>query len=350
MRRALALARRGWGKTAPNPMVGAVVVRDGAIVGEGYHAHLGEAHAEVRALEASGARARGATAFISLEPCNHHGKTPPCTDALIAAGVRRVVAATRDPGPVAGGGAERLRSSGIVVDIGLEEPEARELNAPFFFAASGAPRPWVTLKLAVSLDGAVAGPAGAPRWLTGEPARRHVHHLRAQADAIAVGIGTAIADDPALTVRHGRRPRVAPVRVVFDRTARLPLSSQLVKTARRVSTLVIAEQPDEGRADALGEKGVAIALATGLGDALRLLHDRGVRSLLVEGGAALAGSLLAAGLVDRLIIFQAPVLVGQGGLPAIGGASRTDRLRIVERREFGDDVMTIYAVSELPLW
>jgi diaminohydroxyphosphoribosylaminopyrimidine deaminase/5-amino-6-(5-phosphoribosylamino)uracil reductase len=351
MRRALALARRGWGQTAPNPMVGAVVVRDGIVVGEGFHAKFGEAHAEVRALEAAGARAKGATVFVSLEPCNHQGKTPPCVDALIAAGVRRLVAATHDPSTTAGGGAERLRAAGIAVEVGLEVgldvAEALELNAPFYFAASPARRPWVTLKLAVSLDGAIAGPAGAPRWLTGETARRHVHRLRAQSDAIAVGIGTAIADDPALTVRHGRRPRIAPLRVVLDRSARLPLTARLVKTARRVPTLVLAEWPDDARAAALRSKGVEVARADGLGGAMEALRERGVRSLFVEGGAALSGALLTAGLVDRLIIFQAPVLLGPGGLPAFGGAPTTDRLRIIERREFGDDLMTVYALSEV---
>ena len=347
MRRSLALARRGWGQTAPNPMVGAVVVRDGLVVGEGFHARFGEPHAEVRALEAAGARAEDAAMFVSLEPCNHHGKTPPCTDALIAAGVRRVVAATRDPGTTAGGGAERLRAAGITVEVGLEEADARELNAPLFFAASPARRPWVTLKLAVSLDGAIAGPPGAPRWLTGDAARRHVHRLRAQTDAIAVGIGTAIADDPALTVRFGKRPRVAPVRVVFDRSTRLPLTARLVKTARRVPTLVLAERPDDARANALRSKGVEVARADGLSGAMEVLRERGVRSLFVEGGAGLAAALLAEGLVDRLIIFQAPVLVGAGGLSAFGSAPMTDRLRVIERREFGDDLMSVYALSEL---
>ena len=348
MRRALALARRGWGQTAPNPMVGAVVVRDGAIVGEGFHARFGEPHAEVRALESAGARARGADLFVTLEPCDHHGKTPPCSEALIAAGVRRVVAATRDPGAVSGGGAERLRAAGIPVEVGLEEGDARELNAPFFFAATDARRPWTTLKLAVSLDGAIAGAIGAPRWLTGEVARRQVHRLRAGADAVAVGIGTVLADDPALTVRHGRRPRVPPTRVVFDRSARVPLTSRLVRTARRVPTLVLAEHPDAERSAALGAKGVQVERADGLPGALEALHRRGVRSLFVEGGAGIAGALLAAGVVDRLIIFQAPVLVGPGALPAWGDAPATDRLRVIGRHEFGDDLMTVYAVNELP--
>jgi diaminohydroxyphosphoribosylaminopyrimidine deaminase/5-amino-6-(5-phosphoribosylamino)uracil reductase len=345
MRRALALAERGWGQTAPNPMVGAVVVRDGVVVGKGFHARFGEAHAEIVALAEAGERARGATVCVTLEPCNHHGKTPPCVDALIAAGVKRVIAAVRDPGRESGGGAERLRAAGIDVEFGVEEAAARELNAPFFFAASGATRPWVTLKLAVSLDGAIAGAPGGPRWLTGESARKYVHRLRAQSDAVAVGIGTALADDPQLTVRQGKRPRVAPLRVVFDRSARLPLNSRLVKTARRVQSLVMTDQADAAAARALEAKGVLVESAPDMLAKLELLHRRGVRSLLVEGGAILAGALLGAKAVDRLIIFQAPVLLGAGSLPAFSGVGGMERFTVIERREFGADLMTVFATD-----
>src|SRR4051812_28976138 len=202
MRRALDLARRGWGQTAPNPMVGAVVVRDGEVVGEGYHARFGEEHAEVAALREAGDRARGATLFVTLEPCAHHGKTPPCADAVIAAGVKRVLMAIADPNPQAAGGAERLRAAGVDVDVGMEASEARELNAAFLHAFTSN-RPWLILKLATSLDGAIADGARqhgtAGRWLTGEEARRDVHHMRAGVDAVAVGVGTVIADDPMLT-------------------------------------------------------------------------------------------------------------------------------------------------------
>ena len=348
MRRALALAERGWGQTAPNPMVGAVVVRDGVAVGKGFHAKFGEAHAEVAALADAGERARGATVFVTLEPCNHHGKTPPCVDALIAAGVKRVVAAVPDPGRESAGGAERLRAAGIDVDFGVGAAAARELNAPFFFAASGAVRPWVTLKLAVSLDGAIAGApdaAGSPRWLTGEAARKHVHRLRAQSDAIAVGIGTVLADDPLLTVRSGRRPRVAPLRVVFDRSARLPLGSRLVKTARRVPVLVMADQADAAAARALEAKGVTVESAPDITSKLEVLRRRGVRSLLVEGGSILSGALLAAKAVDRLVIFQAPVLLGAGALPAFAGVNEIERLMVIERKEFGADLMTVFSMN-----
>jgi diaminohydroxyphosphoribosylaminopyrimidine deaminase/5-amino-6-(5-phosphoribosylamino)uracil reductase len=344
MRRALALARRGWGQTAPNPMVGAVVVRDGAVVGAGFHARFGEAHAEAAALAAAGDAARESTVYVTLEPCNHHGKTPPCTEALIAAGVKRVVAATRDPNPEAKGGAERLRAAGIEVDFGVEADAASELNAPFIFAATGSTRPWVTIKLALSLDGAIADAGRGQRWLTGDKARREVHRLRAGHDAVAVGIGTALADNPQLTVRQGKRPRTAPLRVVFDREARLPVKSKLVESARRTPTLLIVGHPDQVRAAALTAKGVQVESVAGLGPALQLLRAKGVQSLLVEGGAGLAGAFLEAGLADRLIIFQAPVLLGAGALPAFGTAPDLGRLRLVERKEFDDDLMSMYAL------
>ena len=347
MRRALALARRGWGRTAPNPMVGAVLVRDGLLVGEGYHAGYGEPHAESTALAEAGDRARGATAYVTLEPCNHQGKTPPCVDALIAAGIRRVVCATRDPNAVAGGGSERLGAAGIEVAFGVGEPEARELNAPFFFAAAGAKRPWLTLKLAVSVDGAIADAGLERRWLTGEASRSHVHRLRAGSDAVAVGIGTVLADDPALTVRHGRRPRVAPLRIVFDNTARLPLDSRLAKSARRTPVLVLGNAAPPASVEALRKKGVTVEAADGIAGAMQVLHARGVRSLLVEGGAGLAGALLGASVVDRLIIIQAPVVLGPGALAAFGSAPPIERLRVVDRRELGDDLVTAYAVREL---
>lgn len=344
MRRALALARRGWGHTAPNPLVGAVVVRDGHIVGEGFHARFGEAHAEVEALRDAGEEARGATVFVTLEPCNHTGKTGPCTDALIAAGIRRVVVAVSDPNAVAGGGAERMRAAGIEVEFGMEAEGARDLNAPFLFAARGASRPWVTLKLALSLDGAIADSTRAQRWLTGEAARRHVHRIRAAHDAVGVGIGTVLADDPLLTVRHGRRPRVPTTRIVFDREARLPPTSKLASSAHRAPVIVMAERPDRERAAALSWAGVTVHRTEGLADALQIAAKQGVKSLLVEGGAAVASALLQHNLVDRLIIFQSPVMLGRGALPAFADVPPIERLRVVERRVFGDDVMTEYAL------
>jgi diaminohydroxyphosphoribosylaminopyrimidine deaminase/5-amino-6-(5-phosphoribosylamino)uracil reductase len=347
MRRALALAERGWGRTAPNPMVGAVVVRDGVVVGEGWHAEYGGPHAEVEALRAAGELARGATVYVTLEPCNHHGKTPPCTEALLAAGVSRVVVACADPHPVARGGADRLRDAGVEVTVGVEEAAARELNASFLHALAS-DRPFVRLKLALSLDGAIADHTRRPGWLTGEAARHEVHRLRADADAIAVGIGTVLADDPELTVRHGPAPRVTPMRVVFDGSARLPADSRLARSARDVPVLLVSRTPDPERAAALEKLGVTRIQAATPRDALLALRERGVRSLLVEGGAKLAAALVEGALVDRLVIFRAPLVLGAGSLNAFGTAAavraaEAPRWRLVESRRFGDDEMTVYA-------
>jgi diaminohydroxyphosphoribosylaminopyrimidine deaminase / 5-amino-6-(5-phosphoribosylamino)uracil reductase len=347
MRRALELARMGWGQTAPNPMVGAVVVRNGEIVGEGYHTRFGEVHAEIEALRDAGERAAGATVYVTLEPCAHTGKTPPCADALIAARVARVVIAARDPNPLAAGGAERLRDAGIAVTTGVVESEARELNAPFF-QGFNEKRPWVTVKLAVSLDAALADATGRSRWITGEESRRLVHEMRAGSDAIGVGIGTVLADDPSLTVRDAPAPRVAPLRVVFDRAARLPATSVLATTARAIPTLVVAHSPPAPRIAALGALGVRVIEATSLRVALDALGDAGVRSLLVEGGARLAGALIGAGMVDRLVIFQGSAIFGAGALGAFAfvpptEVERAPRWRVLERREVGTDTMTVYA-------
>jgi diaminohydroxyphosphoribosylaminopyrimidine deaminase/5-amino-6-(5-phosphoribosylamino)uracil reductase len=347
MRRALALAERGWGQTAPNPMVGAVVVRDGVAVGEGWHTRYGEAHAEVEALRSAGERARGATLYITLEPCNHQGRTPPCTDAILAAGVRRVVVATADPNPVAQGGAARLRGEGVQVVLGVEEAAARELNAPFFHSLTS-DRPFVRVKVALSLDGALADVTRKPGWLTGPESRREVHRLRAGADAIAVGIGTALADDPLLTVRAFTAPRVPPTRVVFDTSARLPVTSKLVQSAREAPLLVVCWAPDPAHAAALEHAGVELLHAGTLPHALRALRGRGIHSLLVEGGAGLLSSLVQEALVDRLVIFRAPVILGGGALGAFGAVpaatiDEAPRWRIVQTARFGDDEMTVYA-------
>jgi diaminohydroxyphosphoribosylaminopyrimidine deaminase/5-amino-6-(5-phosphoribosylamino)uracil reductase len=351
MRRALTLAKKGWGQTAPNPMVGAVVVKDNVVVGEGYHSRYGEAHAEVEALRAAGERARGSTVYVSLEPCNHFGKTPPCVDALIAAGVARVVVATRDPSPTAAGGAERLRAAGINVTFDVEASAARELNAPFFHALVS-DRPWVTLKLAVSMDGALADAGRGPAWLTGKKARREVHRLRAGTDAIAVGLGTVRTDNPELTVRDAPPPRVPPARVVFTRRGQLPIASVLARTATEVPTITVAESVDLAHARRLMALGVEVIAATSIEEAMRALRQRGFRSLLVEGGAMITGALLGANVVDRLIIFQAPVLLGAGSLPAFENAppmaaSGARRYPIVRRAELDDDLMTVYALHPI---
>jgi diaminohydroxyphosphoribosylaminopyrimidine deaminase/5-amino-6-(5-phosphoribosylamino)uracil reductase len=351
VRRALTLAKKGWGQTAPNPMVGAVVVKDDVVVGEGYHARFGEPHAEIEALRAAGERARGATVYVSLEPCNHFGKTPPCVDALIAAGVSRVVAATRDPSLPAGGGAERLRAAGIDVTFDVEADAARELNAPFFHAVTS-DRPWVSVKLALSIDGAIADAGRGPAWLTSKKARREVHRLRAGSDAVAVGLGTVRSDNPELTVRDAPPPRVPPARVVFTRTGQLPLASALARTASEIPTIVVAESVDLSHARRLIALGVDVVAATSLEEAMRALRQRGIRSLLVEGGAVITGAVLGAHLVDRLIIFQAPVLLGAGSLPGFENAptmaaSGARRFPVVRRLELDDDLMTVYALHPI---
>jgi len=351
MRRALSLAERGWGQTAPNPMVGAVVVRDGVVVGEGWHTRYGAPHAEIDALRAAGDAARGATMYVTLEPCNHHGQTPPCSEALLATGVSRVVAATADPNPVAQGGAEWLREQGVQVLVGIEEPAARELNAPFFHAHASS-RSFVQLKLALSLDGALTDHTRQRGWLTREEARREVHRLRAGADGIAVGIGTVRADDPLLTVRDvAAPPRVPPARIVFDTSARLPLTSKLVQTAREQPTIVVCWAPDPAHAAALEHAGVTLVHAASLADALVALRVAGIRTLLVEGGAGLASSFLQEALVDRLIIFRAPLILGGGALNAFAGLppvtlGEARRWRVIDARRFGDDEMTVYAPPE----
>ncbi|MEO7520192.1 MAG: bifunctional diaminohydroxyphosphoribosylaminopyrimidine deaminase/5-amino-6-(5-phosphoribosylamino)uracil reductase RibD [Gemmatimonas sp.] len=346
MRRALELAHRGSGWVAPNPKVGAVLARDGEIIAEGWHAQFGHEHAEAMALRLAGHAARGSTMYVTLEPCDHQGKTPPCSVALIEAGVARVVYASDDPNPVARGGAARLRAAGVSVSAGMLRESANEANAPFLFAAHGASRPFVTLKLAVSIDGAIVDATRQRSWLTGSEARAAVHALRADADAVAVGIDTVIADDAELTVRDARAPRVAPVRVVFDRRARLPLSSALVKTATAPPVVVLTDGSNPEREGALEATGVVVLRADGFDRALAALHTRGIRHLLVEGGAGIASALVAKGLVDRLITFQAPVILGQGALaafaflpPAPGGPRR---MHVVTRRELGHDLMTVY--------
>lgn len=345
MDEALALARKGWGQTAPNPMVGAVVYNGDKKVGEGFHSRFGEAHAEVVALEAAGERAKGSTLYVTLEPCSHHGKTPPCTGAIVKAGVARVVAAVRDPNPSAKGGLEILIAKGIPVKVGVREREARELNAAFFYALSS-DRPWVTLKLALSLDGALSGAGRAGGWLTGNESLEMVHRMRAASDAIAVGVSTAIADDPRLTARIEPPPRVPPVRVVFDRRARLSAQGNLARTAREVPTLVVTASDTRLPAD-LEQLGVEQIRSDDMSDALRKLRARGILSLMVEGGAGLAASFLAGDYVDRLVIFRAPIILGEGALGAFSGIASQEidhapRFSLLETKRLGNDVMSVY--------
>jgi diaminohydroxyphosphoribosylaminopyrimidine deaminase / 5-amino-6-(5-phosphoribosylamino)uracil reductase len=347
MTRALELAWRGWGRVQPNPLVGAVVLAGGEVVAQGWHAEFGERHAESVALAAAGEQARGATMVCTLEPCNHQGKQPPCTEALLAAGVRRVVAAIADPNPVAGGGAARLRAAGVDVELGLLAGEATAQNAIFLHTQRDRSRPYVALKLATTIDGRIADANGHSRWLSAQPARDFVQWLRAGFDAVAVGGVTARADDPSLTVRGPLVPRVAPRRIVFAADGDVPPSLRLVRTARETPTMVVASalaKPE--RLAPLEAAGVGLVRARGLVEALRVLRDDGVTSLLVEGGGRLAGALLAEGLVDRYYWVQTPLWLGVSAVPAVAGLPTTPldeaaRWRVSDRRALGDDTLLV---------
>ncbi len=319
---AAALAKGRAGRPSPNPHVGAVIVKDGVVVGKAYHERAGGEHAELNALKLAGERARGSTVYVTLEPCNHHGRTPPCTEALISAGVSRVVIGIRDPNPhVQGGGIEALRTAGIDVLVGVLEEEAKALIAAWTKHVTRG-LPYVSLKLALSLDGRIATRSGASKWVTGPDARAKVHSLRSAHDAVAVGIGTAIADDPRLTVRDS--PGTSPIRVVFDTKLRLPLNSLLVQTAPQLPLVVICSGEAASTANEvlLTANGAVVLRAPESAEgridvesALRLLADRGVVTLMVEGGAELAGSFLAGRLADELHAFIAPSLFGPRGRP-----------------------------------
>jgi diaminohydroxyphosphoribosylaminopyrimidine deaminase/5-amino-6-(5-phosphoribosylamino)uracil reductase len=340
MRRALRLAARGAGRTSPNPMVGAVVVKDGEAAGEGFHPRAGEAHGEIVALERAGDRARGATLYLNLEPCSHQGRTPPCVPRVVAAGVRRVVAAMRDPDPrVDGRGFRELRAASIELETGVLEDEARRLNEGFVSRVTRG-RPFVLLKLATTVDGRVA--VEGRRYLSGKAALREVHRLRDRYDAVMVGVGTVLADDPELTVREvkGRDP----LRVVLDAEARTPVAARVVRAGDPQRTIVfVARDADQRRVKRLRDAGVPLATlprsAEGLDVAagLRWLADHGVNTVLSEGGPHVATSLLRAGLVDRLQLIVAPV-AGGAGPHALDGVGPLD-LRSVRARRLGSDVV-----------
>ncbi|MDF1523307.1 MAG: bifunctional diaminohydroxyphosphoribosylaminopyrimidine deaminase/5-amino-6-(5-phosphoribosylamino)uracil reductase RibD [Trueperaceae bacterium] len=366
MRQALALAERGRGTTHPNPMVGCVLVQGGTVVGEGWHARVGEAHAEVLALATAGDRARGATAYVTLEPCSHHGRTPPCADALIAAGVARVVMATRDPDPrVAGTGLARLRAAGIDVDEGVLREEAEALNAAYLVHRREG-RPWVRYKTAMTLDGKIATRTGRSRWITGPDARALVHVWRHQADAVAVGVSTLLQDDPALTTRlagdaaPGRTPR----KVVFDGVARTPVTARAFEPgpdgAPARVTVVVGPEAPPARVAALEERGAQVVRAParqGRPDvvaALRALAADGVVELLLEGGGTLAWSFLEAGAIDRVAWFVAPKLIGgRGASPLAGlgvaGMDEAVALQAWDVRRLGEDLLVEGDVAARPL-
>ena len=322
MRRAIEMAERGRGHVEPNPLVGAVIVRAGQIVGEGWHQKFGAAHAEINALEQAGDAARGADLYVTLEPCCHHGKTPPCTDAVIKAGIARVFAALTDPFPqVAGKGADRLRAAGILVEFGLCAPLAHRQNAPYM-KLLGTGRPYIHAKWAMSLDGKIATRTGDSKWISNEASRRRVHELRGRMDGILVGIGTALADDPLLTARPPG-PRTA-CRVILDSKAKLPTTAQLVRTAAQVPTLIVTCAAQASALQAAGCEILALpGDANGRPDLMTLLDELGRRrwtNLLVEGGAAVLGSFFALDAIDEIHAFIAPkVIGGDGAKSPIGG-------------------------------
>jgi diaminohydroxyphosphoribosylaminopyrimidine deaminase/5-amino-6-(5-phosphoribosylamino)uracil reductase len=324
MRSALALGRRGIGTTWPNPSVGCVVVNNGRVVGRAVTAPGGRPHAEPAALAMAGTAGRGAIVYVTLEPCCHWGRTPPCTDALIDAGVARVVIATRDPDPrVDGAGAARLRAAGIAVDEGVLREEADELVSGFR-ARVRVGRPLVTLKLASTLDGRIATRSGESRWITGEAARRAAHALRGRHDAVMVGVGTVLADDPALTCRLSGYRANPGVRVVADSHLRTPLTAALIVTAAQAPTwMLIRDGTDRDRRHAFEDLGAVLIEVAGAeagvdpAAALNALGDAGLTRVLVEGGAQLAASLLRAGLVDRIAWFHAPAVMGGDAWPAV---------------------------------
>ena len=342
MARALRLAERGLYTTQPNPRVGCVIAHGADVVGEGWHARAGEPHAEVFALGEAGERTRGATAFVTLEPCAHFGKTPPCADALIAAKIGRVVAACEDPNPrVAGGGFAKLRDAGIAVETGLMRDAARELNRGFLSRLERK-RPWVRVKLASSLDGRTALSNGESKWITGESARADVQRWRARSSAILTAIGTAIADNPRLTVRLDT-PFIAPLRVVLDRQLRIAHDSHLLDGS--VPTLIVhgrdAKPDDRFRK----VERAAVPLIDGrldLNALMTLLADRGVNELQVEAGPKFCGSLFGGDFVDELLLYTAPVLLGDTArplltLPEFASMSAAPRWKIAERRQIGED-------------
>ncbi len=349
MRRALALAARGWARTRPNPMVGAVVVGEHGVVGEGWHAEYGGPHAEVSALDAAGQHARGATLYVTLEPCNHHGRTPPCTDAVLRAGVARVVIAATDPNPVARGGIERLRAAGIEVTTGVEADAARALNAAFFHHHERQTT-FTALKLAMSLDGRLSARAGERTAVTGPAAQAAVHALRAGFDAILVGAGTARADDPLLTARGEPEPHTQPLRVVVDTRASLSLESRLVRTARETPVVLYCTDAAPASAvDALVAAGVRVqrvparAGRVDLRAVLASLYEQDVHALLCEGGGELAAELLALDLVERLHLFVAPRFLGAAGTPAFAlDTPPGGQWRLVQQRAHEDDVELVY--------
>ena len=368
MAQALRLAERGLYTTSPNPRVGCVLVRDGKVVGEGWHERAGESHAEAVALRLAGEAARGATAYVTLEPCSHQGRTPPCADALIAAGVTRVVAAVQDPSPqVAGQGLAKLRAAGIEVECGVMEAAARELNVGFF-ARMTRGTPWLRSKIAMSLDGRTALANGVSQWITGEPARLDVQHWRARSCAILTGIGSVLADDPQLNVRDINTTR-QPLRVVLDSNLRIPLSARILNNSMLPSAaargiegegklLIYTAVSDAEKIEALEKAGASVCVLpdgnekVNLAGMLADLAQRGCNEVLLEAGSVLNGAMLRAGLVDELVLYLAPQLLGDAarGMAQLGELTALDQrinLKWQDMRQIGDDLRLMVKVENV---
>ena len=357
MARALTLARRGLYSADPNPRVGCVLVRDDDIVGEGWHEQAGEAHAEVIALDAAGDRARGATAYVTLEPCCHHGRTPPCTDALLQAGVARVVAAMRDPNPqVSGQGLAILAKAGVAVECGLLETEARALN-PGFIQRMTTGRPWVRVKLAMSLDGRTALASGESQWLTGAVARQDVQRWRARSSAILTGIGTVLADDPGLNVRLPEVSR-QPLRVILDSELHTPPTAKILQLPGSMLIFTAGADPDRQASLRVADPDLVVVPKAGHGlDLLAVMAElarRECNEVQVESGPTLAGALLQAGLVDELVIYLAPLLLGDKArglfqLPELTRMQDRRELELIETRAVGKDWRFIFTLAKNPV-
>jgi diaminohydroxyphosphoribosylaminopyrimidine deaminase/5-amino-6-(5-phosphoribosylamino)uracil reductase len=358
MQRALDLAARAQGRTSPNPMVGAVVIKDNQVVGEGYHMKAGTPHAEVHALEAAGEAARGAILYVNLEPCSHYGKTPPCADAIVRAGVQRVVVAGLDPNPrVSGRGLKILQDAGIETLTGVLEQEARNLNLAFFkYIQTGIPL--VSLKVAMTLDGKIATSSGDSRWISGEASRQYVHQLRNIYDAIMVGIGTVLKDDPMLNTRLEEEDIRDPIRVIIDSKLDLPQSSNIVQTARQQKTIVFCgQQADNARQEFLEGAGLTVIRLDGrdeklpLEEVLRVLGKMEIMTLLVEGGGEINGYLIEKGLIDKVYWFIAPKIVGGREAPTpVGGRGIPQLknalpLKSMEIQRFDEDILIIAEVG-----
>jgi diaminohydroxyphosphoribosylaminopyrimidine deaminase/5-amino-6-(5-phosphoribosylamino)uracil reductase len=351
MREAIELSLAHVGRTGPNPSVGCVIVKDGEVVGRGVTALGGRPHAEPQAIAEAGEKAKGATAYVTLEPCSHHGKTPPCANAIVAAGIARVVVAVADPDPrVSGRGLKMLADADIEVTIGILQKEARRAMAGYLTRQTKG-RPQVTLKLAVSADGMLGREGGGQVAITGKEARENVHRLRAESDAILVGIGTALADDPELTVRIPGLESASPLRIVLDKRAELPLTSKLVHSASQVPVLLAVGPGAKGNRAVLQSRAVEVLEVVDIEALLSTLAQRGVSSLMVEGGARVAGDLLARGLVDRIHLYDSSVVVGEGGIasPITPGRLPAGFVK-TDERQVGADRLQIFERLPASTW